>query len=175
MEINDFIIKTKIPNFDKIKNKVLDGIDILPKMSFIHEGIDVSNTDFYYQKSISGEEQQNNHIYARPLEKYIRTHCDKLINLNRYQDVDITSIWFQQYEDNGKHGLHTHADGNIANVIYIELPNKDSATKFIWKGEEYSIDVEEGDIISFPSMLSHYSPTNYGKRKTIISFNMSAY
>ena len=165
MEIEDFIIRSKIPNFEVVKKEVLDIIDTLPKMSYEDANDKISNTDYYYNVS---------QPYLTPLKEHIENHCEKIIKLNYYRHTNIQKVWFQQYEYGDRHLIHTHENCNIANVIFIELPNKESATKFIWKNNEYSIDAKEGEIISFPSMLSHYSPPNYGKRKTIISFNILA-
>ena len=55
--------------------------------------------------------------------------------------------------------------------MYIELDSSSPQTSFSYMDNEYKVDVTEGDIITFPSFLSHGSRPNTGPRKTVIGFN----
>jgi ectoine hydroxylase-related dioxygenase (phytanoyl-CoA dioxygenase family) len=45
---------------------------------------------------------------------------------------------------------------------------------FEYMGEEFQIDVKEGDYVVFPSMLKHCSkPNETQERKTIIALNIN--
>jgi hypothetical protein len=61
-------------------------------------------------------------------------------------------------------------------VYYLELPTDGPKTVFKnpFNSEEIIYpDVKEGDILTFPSILEHCSPSNNSThRKTIISFNI---
>ena len=91
-----------------------------------------------------------------------------------YESFDVHEIWFQQYTTGGKHAWHVHGS-NFTNVYYLDLPDDTPKTEWIdpVTGTEYSFDVSEGDIITFPSWLIHRAPMNSSnKLKTIISWNM---
>ena len=61
----------------------------------------------------------------------------------------------------------------MANVLFIELPDKNLSTSIIGQNKEnISIDISEGDILSFPAFLVHSSRINKSnKRKIVIAFN----
>jgi len=93
-----------------------------------------------------------------------------------------SEVWFQQYNHNMNHAVHTHGPMGFSSVCFIEY-DKDNhkPTTFIspfgnyitGELERYEPDVEEGDIIFFPSNLLHYAPINLSKiTRTIISFNL---
>ena len=93
-----------------------------------------------------------------------------------------TNVWFQKYDINMNHAVHTHGSTGFSSVCFIEY-NKDhhKPTTFIspfgncitGELERHEPDVEEGDMIFFPSNLLHYAPTNLSKEiRTIISFNL---
>lgn len=98
-------------------------------------------------------------------------------------DFYSTEVWFQKYENNMNHAVHTHGPTGFSSVCFIEY-NKSfhKPTTFVSpfgnyitrELERYEPDVEEGDIIFFPSNLLHYAPTNLSKSTRIImSFNLS--
>ena len=93
-----------------------------------------------------------------------------------------TNVWFQKYDINMNHAVHTHGSTGFSSVCFIEY-NKDNhkPTTFIspfgncitGELERHEPDVEEGDMIFFPSNLLHYATTNLSKEiRTIISFNL---
>ena len=103
---------------------------------------------------------------------------EKEIGINFYS----TEVWFQKYDINMNHAVHTHEPTGFSSVCFIEY-DKDNhkPTTFIspfanyitGELEKYEPDVEEGDIIFFPSNLLHYAPTNLSNEiRTIISFNL---
>ncbi len=100
------------------------------------------------------------------------------IQLNFYS----TEVWFQKYEHNMNHAVHTHGPMGFSSVCFIEYDkNLHKPTTFIspfanyitGELERYEPDVEEGDVIFFPSNLLHYAPVNLSdKIRTIMSFNL---
>ena len=78
-------------------------------------------------------------------------------------------------------GPHTHGVIGWSGVLYVEFDKYEhSPTEFqgplhdVNNGQqlEYKPEVEEGDIIIFPSCLTHWvSPNQSKKRRTIMSFN----
>ena len=89
--------------------------------------------------------------------------------------LSFQDAWFQVYEPGDYHNVHTHPNTNIANVLFVELPNKNLVTNITGENEKkISLDIEEGDILSFPAFLKHTSPpNNSNKRKIVIAFNIS--
>jgi hypothetical protein len=97
-------------------------------------------------------------------------------------DFYISEVWFQKYNHNMNHAVHTHGPIGFSAVCFIDYDKKfHKPTTFIspfgnyttGELERYEPDVEEGDIIFFPSNLLHYAPTNLSKKiRTIISFNL---
>lgn len=94
-----------------------------------------------------------------------------------------TEVWFQKYEQNMNHAVHTHGPTGFSSVCFIEYDkNSHKPTTFVSpfgnyitsELERYEPDVEEGDIIFFPSNLLHYAPTNLtDKIRIIMSFNLN--
>ena len=85
--------------------------------------------------------------------------------------LQIENFWFQQYKKGDSHTWHRH--GSIfSNVYYVDLPEDSSKTSFRFRGEEFEVDVKEGQILTFPSYLEHCSKPNLSdKIKTVIAFN----
>lgn len=94
-----------------------------------------------------------------------------------------SEVWFQKYESSMDHAVHNHGPGGFSSVCFIEYDKHNhKPTTFIssfgnyitGELERYQPDVEEGDIIFFPSNLLHYAPTNLSKSTRIImSFNLN--
>lgn len=91
-----------------------------------------------------------------------------------YDGFTLQEIWFQQYYEGSGHGWHTHSS-NLTNVYYLELPENSSKTQIISPYDQKTIielDVQEGDIVTFPSFVVHRGPKNNSSmKKTIISYN----
>jgi hypothetical protein len=93
-----------------------------------------------------------------------------------------SEVWFQEYKQNMNHAVHNHGSTGFSSVCFIEYDKKyHKPTTFIspfnnyitGELERYEPDVEEGDIIFFPSNLLHYVPTNLvDKVRIIVSFNL---
>ena len=93
------------------------------------------------------------------------------IYLQYDHQIKTSHIWYQQYAKNGFHSWHKHNDV-FSNVYYVDLPEDSSKTSFRFRGEEFEVDVEEGQILTFPSYLEHCSKPNLSdKIKTVIAFN----
>ena len=100
------------------------------------------------------------------------------IGINLYS----TEVWFQKYEHNMNHAVHNHGATGFSSVCFIEYKKEyHKPTTFIspfgnyitGKLERHEPDVDEGNIIFFPSNLLHYAPTNLSdKLRIIMSFNL---
>ena len=85
-------------------------------------------------------------------------------------------MWFQQYNKNGKHGWHTHAE-NYTGVYYVKFSKDSAKTELInpfSQNKKIIINAKEGDIVMFPSYVIHRAPEQLNNsEKIIISFNIN--
>ena len=88
--------------------------------------------------------------------------------------VDTQTPWFQQYERDDVHNWHVHSNCAFSSIYYVELHKETPNTLFSMFNKIFSVAIEEGCIITFPSLYSHSSPSNKSSlRKSVISFNMN--
>jgi uncharacterized RmlC-like cupin family protein len=167
------ILKAKIKNHFKIKENILN---ILNKNSFkeFTQKDDYIN-DYIHKLDWFMADDPNREwfkIVQQPL-------YETLLNMAQsigFTEIALEHVWFQQYQQKGRHGWHVHGF-NYTGVYYLEYNKKENPpTEFLYPcnlKEKFSIDVEEGDIISFPSFIIHRAPINNSlENKTIISFNL---
>ena len=95
----------------------------------------------------------------------------------------IVRSWYERALPYMYHPTHNHGHGGYSAVLYIEYnPKYHRPTNFIAPydhfitGEQltYEPEVEEGDLILFPSFLHHYThPHTSEQRRTVLSFNIT--
>ena len=122
------------------------------------------------------QSKDKNREWVKHIIPSLEKHFEKYANKLGYQEVNITNIWFQQYNKNGKHGWHTHAE-NYTGVYYVQFSNKCAKTELIdpfSQDKKITIDAKEGDIVIFPSYVIHRATEQKGDlEKIIISFNIN--
>ena len=157
----------KIKDHNKHKNKLLNLINKVPKDNKSDFGPDsIYKSDFY-----SGKEKRFEYLdyFFKIIDPIMLQVCDKLFSTNYV----IHNAWFQQYKNNNFHKWHTHTKTQFSNIYFLELPDQKLLTEF------YNIkvsNIEEGDVITFPSYIFHRSPVNNtNKRKTVVAFNSCFY
>ena len=163
----DLFCHFTIDNFDNIKNKILNEIDALPKLSYDNKGgCAVYKTDWYLQDT--------DKPYINIVFDIIQDNIPNIQNwIGHKVEIELTNIWFQQYKKNHYHSFHTHPRTNLSGIFYIELPYPEHATIFSMGNNKVNAEVAEGDILLFPGYFPHKSPKNlYEERKTIVSFNL---
>jgi len=115
--------------------------------------------------------------YFHMIDKHMFNHLKEIYNDWGYTFFKIHDYWFQQYKKGSEHGWHTHLNCSFTGVYYLDLP--EDAPKLQIRNpdslhEIETIDVKEGDVVIFPSLVLHRSAKNQSdEMKTIISFNMS--
>jgi hypothetical protein len=159
----------KVDKFStRYKDNILSAIDSMGKYSLIdHNDNRISNTDYHMMRGNYQIEQK----YLPVIAPIIELFNSKFKKTFGYNNIEVDTCWFQQYEKGDYHNTHVHPGCHFTNVLYVELPDKKISTKIIWMNQEYQIDVEEGDILTFPGYVKHYAPKNMGARKTSIVFN----
>lgn len=160
--LNSFYIKTKFKNHKKLKKQFLDLIDQMPNIKYDT----ITKSDY-------------NSNTPKTYEKFFYYYFEEVLNeigkVIKSKDVEITSLWFQQYYKKDNHQWHTHPRVSYSNIYYLELPESKEQTQFfnlLTKKPYSNINIKEGDIITFNAAMPHRSKTLLSdKRKTVIVFN----
>jgi hypothetical protein len=156
------IFKVKVKEHKKIKSRLINILENSEGESYDS----INLTDWHLNSS-----KEYMKILAPLLTPYIKKlmknlygkHTDKV-------KANLSNVWYQIYGRNSKHTWHTHTQTQLANVYFVELPEKKYSTKFL---NYKNIDVEEGDILTFPSWYLHSSPViKSDKRKIVIAYNL---
>jgi len=106
--------------------------------------------------------------------------------LKEFDDVyphafDIRNIWCQKYGKGSYHQLHNHGAVGYSAILYGQLADDHTPTSFFApfldfiEGNviEYVPEVSEGDIIFFPSCLTHQCKVVQSESERVIfSFNI---
>jgi len=152
----------------KLKEVLLEEISNSPYTNVTDEYMDITKSDWEVSQGIV----RNYHATLMPyLIPYIQNFYKEL----RFSNYKIHTVWFQQYYGNSNHGWHIHLDCQWTSVYYLELSKESPRTEFLNplnSNEVIVADVDEGDLIMFPSFIKHRAPKIKNNiRKTIISWN----
>lgn len=161
------IIIHEVRNHSEIKPKILEAI----KSMGVHSNIDA------YQR-ISNSDWQLHRDYPRPYFEVIQPLLQQVYDGIKEvffitEDVQTQNYWFQEYHKGDFHAWHVHPAAMFSNVYYVSLPEGSSYTHFKVNGEEFSVPVTEGCVLTFPSFYSHESKEHKGEEpKTSVVFNI---
>jgi hypothetical protein len=168
MKITYPYIISQFPYHDDIKSKMLDFIDSNDYSGWKDERSVVSKTDW--------------NITERPYYEFLIyplvEHMNSVFKELKYENFQISSLWFQQYTKGSNHGWHIHERSQWTSVYYLELPNSEYGTELYdpMLKKELKPQVAEGTILTMPSYIVHRSPEiKSDLRKTIISFNCDTF
>jgi len=165
----------KIENWDHNKKRILDVIP--PEIPEHRDPEDLGLYSDYFINAKVG----NNKLpsYADTIIDIIKPY---LMDMSGGEKLDLTDMWYQKYYKNISHGTHVHGAIGWSSVIYVEYdPNLHPPTRFyspfrdIWSGDctTFEEQVDEGDMVIFPSTIMHEAPPNMSDvRRTIISYNL---
>jgi hypothetical protein len=152
------------------KSLIQDYSNFVPMDSLpIEQGLyndNINKVDWQFAKDF-------NRPWVQEFMKFLEPSLFNIANELGFTNFRIHEIWFQQYEHNGAHGWHTHSS-NFTGVFYLDLPAGSPKTQLVepFSNKIINPDIQQNDIIIFPSFTVHRAPTNLGdKPKTIISFN----
>lgn len=116
----------------------------------------------------------------REVERVLSDEINK-VNSSLKINLEIQQVWFQDYETGMDHAAHVHGALGFSSIVYIKYDKTHPSTVFISPylssitGDhvKFSPDVEEGDIVFFPSNILHYVNRNQSDQNRIIcSFNL---
>lgn len=157
----------KIDNHKEIKEELISQILESKSHSIFDETERVSYTDLNYRD----EQRPWIPLFFENVSPYMNGFSKLLMHENWF----ITSIWYFRYLKGEYSQWHTHPGCAWTSVYFLQLPDKNARTTLLnaMSGDEVIIaDVEEGDIISFPSTIIHCSkPNMYDEDKIVIAFN----
>ena len=165
----------KIENWDHNKKRILDVLP--PEMPEHRDPEDLGLYSDYFVNAKVG----NNILpsYADTIIDIIKPY---LMDISGGEKLDLTDIWYQKYYKGVNHSTHCHGAIGLSSVIYVEYnPEVHSPTRFfspfrdVWSGDctTFEEQVEEGDMIIFPSSILHEAPANQSDiRRTIVSYNL---
>lgn len=160
----DHIHIFKVEQHDQYKPLLLKAIDQM----ISENNIQLNEKGYYYDYNIPKVERTYQKLIDSLLMPYMYELSEPYglsMDLNKSR-----TWWFQQYFQNSDFGWHQHS-GHWACVYYLELPEMTEATEFLNYGQ---FNVEEGDVIFFPTFLTHRAPIiKSNQRKTIIATNVN--
>lgn len=124
------------------------------------------------------------------LDLAVQDYFNKIISSSNDITPYITQSWLNYTETNQHHHKHQHQNSIISGVFYIDCDEKYDKIKFfkehsyrniqlaikkfnLWNSESWWFIVKTGDIILFPSSLSHMVETKEGNNTRIsLAFNV---
>ena len=123
------------------------------------------------------------------LDLKIQDYFDKIISPSNNITPYITQSWLNYTETNQFHHKHAHPNSLVSGVFYINCNEEHDKIKFfnekysiikpevkdwnIWNSESWWFSVKTGDIILFPSSLTHMVETKQGDNTRIsLAFNV---
>ena len=134
----------------------------------------------------------NNKIFIdlkKELSLRVQDYFDKVISPSNNITPYITQSWVNYTETNQYHHKHTHPNSLVSGVFYINCHEELDKIKFfknkyqtikpeiknfnLWNSESWWFSVKTGDIIMFPSSLSHMVENKEGTNTRIsLAFNV---
>jgi uncharacterized protein (TIGR02466 family) len=157
--------------------------------------IDKNKEDFY--KNSGNITSNNNYILnekpfaniKKELDLRVQDYFDKVISPANNITPYITQSWLNYTETNQYHHKHAHPNSLVSGVFYINCHEEQDKIKFfnekyqtiklevkdwnMWNSESWWFSVKTGDVILFPSSLTHMVETKQGDNTRIsLAFNV---
>ena len=157
--------------------------------------VDKSKKDFY--KNDGNITSNNNYILnektfaniKKDLDLRVQDYFDKVISPANNITPYITQSWLNYTETNQYHHKHAHPNSLVSGVFYINCHEEHDKIKFfndnyktirlevkdwnIWNSESWWFSVKTGDVILFPSSLTHMVENKQGDNTRIsLAFNV---
>ena len=151
----------------QIKPSVVSAIDGMGLYSYINNMQHITHTDWHLSSN-----------FYRPYYELVAPVIANVIaevnDLYGYPEpLTLQNYWFQKYLKDDHHGWHIHQKSVFNAVYFLSLPEGASKTSFKLFGEEFFVDIKEGQILVFPSMYLHCSKQNMSSDpKLVIAFNL---
>ena len=125
----------------------------------------------------------------KELDLRVQDYFDKVISPANNITPYITQSWLNYTETNQYHHKHAHPNSLVSGVFYINCHEEHDKIKFfndnyktikleikdwnMWNSESWWFPVKTGDVILFPSSLTHMVETKQGDNTRIsLAFNV---
>ena len=166
----------------ELTNKELSFIDNSKLDIHNNEGNKTSNDNYILNnKALKNLKEE--------LDLRVQDYFDKVISPANNITPYITQSWLNYTETNQYHHKHAHPNSLVSGVFYINCDDKFDKIKFfkedyktikpeikdwnIWNSESWWFSVKTGDIILFPSSLTHMVENKEGTNTRIsLAFNV---
>ena len=162
------LFRTKVTPWKHIKQQVIDIVG----NTYLKDDQRGFLTDYY------------NNNYNEELYEVLRPFVDQIGQkyLNMSAPAAAPNMWSQKYYAGTEHPIHNHGSTGYSFILYVKFnPQVHKATQFISPFDNFlngdmlcfEPQVEEGDLIAFPSMIKHSSQFQTSdEERMIVSFNM---
>ena len=170
----------KIENWQEKKQKLLE---ICSTIDFKNQDIaNVKFTNFKADNVYTDYGNKKNNTYKDNVKKILKNELRNFQKDAKLNEMRVGEVWFQQYYKTQFHSPHNHGACGYSSITYIKF-NKDKHVPTIFlapfndpRGDiiQFSPKVDEGEIIFFPSMITHYvQPNKSNDIRIILSFNIN--
>ena len=166
----------------ELTNKELSFIDKIKLDVYKNEGNTTSNDNYILNKKSFKDLKDE-------LDLIVQDYFQKVISPTDAITPYITQSWLNYTETNQYHHKHAHPNSLVSGVFYINSDDKFDKIKFfntkyktikpeiknwnIWNSESWWFSVKTGDIILFPSSLTHMVENKEGTNTRIsLAFNV---
>ena len=167
----------KIQNWETKKQQLLEicsSIDFTNQNLNNRKNVNVTADNLYTDYGNDGQ-------YRNNVVQILKNELIKFSEESNTKNMLVSNTWFQQYYKSQFHSPHNHGAYGYSSVTYIKYDKKiHQPTIFIAPFSdpsgnliEYAPDVDEGQIIFFPSMIMHYVlPSITNDIRIIMSMNV---
>jgi len=166
----------------ELTSKELSFIDNTKLDTYNNEGNKTSNENYI----LNNEEFKS---LKEELDARVQDYFNKVISPSNNIKPYITQSWLNYTETNQYHHKHQHPNSLISGVFYINCNEEHDKIKFfndkylsikpeikdwnIWNSDTWWFSVKTGDVILFPSSLTHMVETKQGDNTRIsLAFNV---
>jgi uncharacterized protein (TIGR02466 family) len=166
----------------ELSKKELAFIDKTKLDSYNNEGNTTSNDNYILNQKLFKDLKEE-------LDLRVQDYFDKVISPANKITPYITQSWLNYTETNQYHHKHAHPNSLVSGVFYINCHEEHDKIKFfndnyktiklqikdwnMWNSESWWFTVKTGDVILFPSSLTHMVETKQGDNTRIsLAFNV---
>jgi uncharacterized protein (TIGR02466 family) len=165
----------------ELTSEELSFIDKTKLDTYNNEGNTTSNDNYILnQKPFKNLKEE--------LDLRVKDYFDKIISPSNNITPYITQSWLNYTEKNQYHHKHQHPNSLVSGVFYVNCDEEHDKIKFfnqeyqtikldtqnfnLWNSESWWFEVKTGDIILFPSSLTHMVENKQGDNTRIsLAFN----
>jgi uncharacterized protein (TIGR02466 family) len=166
----------------ELTNKELSFIDKTKLDVYKNEGNTTSNDNYILNQKAFKELKTDLHLK-------VKDYFEKVISSTDATTPYITQSWLNYTETNQYHHKHAHQNSLVSGVFYINCHEELDKIKFfkegyqtikpeikdwnLWNSESWWFPVKTGDVIMFPSSLTHMVENKEGTNTRIsLAFNV---